>query len=564
MRMAKLAVIFDRKEAQSRRLQGINVFESYIGELLGKAGIPFEWLDGADELATSNPDLVIVAFVREGATSAELLWNYTQNGGALIGLGNMGGLAKKLQCTALAPLQPGYAKLPEAWGDSRPLRFLKATAWSTGTANEFLSERVGTISGHPQEAVRPADAILRFKVGAGTIDRWSVDMLNTVVGLQQGLKPVFEDGIPAQDGSGSVDDGWLKADDETGQDWDLDRLVTETGQPYFAHPYADLWREALVGHLLRTALDKGLTLPFIGHWPDGVGGVAMISHDSDGNEDEAGLATLAILKECNIQSTWCMIEPGYSPPIYEAIKAAGHELGFHYNAIDHPWSREQWLSQFKWLQSAIGSEHAVSNKNHYTRFEGWGELFRWCEETGIETDQTRGPSKRGNVGMPYATCHPHFPIAWNDEQNRIYNVLEIGFFTQDMDLGSWADRSIIEPCLDAARQVDGIAHFLFHQHHIYRKEEVRQAFRTVVQEARSRGFEFWTGRQVNAWERARRTARIVACSEGRVELEGGENVTGLIVWLPIGTSGETTSGETAIKYGVVCRKTTVFSETAVR
>lgn len=561
MRMAKLAVLVDRQEADSRRAQGVNVFESYIAELLGQAGVPFVLIDSVEELLQVNPDVAIAAFVREGAASAEALWSYAENGGSLIGLGNLGGLSKKLKCTALSPLKPGYAHLPESWGDERPLRFMKATPWATGSDNEYVAERIGSVSGGVQAQADGPAAVLQFRVGTGTIDRWSVDLVNTVVQLQQGTQPVFEDGIPAPDGSGSLDDGWLKADDETAVDWVADRAATQTGQPYYPHPYADLWREALVGHVIRTALAKGLTLPFLGHWPDGLSGVALISHDSDGNEDEAGLATLELLKECGVQSTWCMIEPGYSPSLYEAIRADGHELGFHYNAIDHPWTREQFLSQFKWLQGAIGSETVISNKNHYTRFEGWGELFRWCEETGIQSDESRGPSKRGNVGVPFATCHPYFPIAWCDERNRFYDVLELGFFTQDMDLGSWADSSIIEPCLAIAKRVEGVAHFLFHQYHILRREEVRAAFRKVVTEARRQGFEFWTADRINAWTRARRQVRIAACESGQVELEGELN--GVVVWVPVRSDEQTGSEGLEFKYGVACRKTTAFRKRAV-
>ncbi|WP_127578755.1 hypothetical protein [Paenibacillus koleovorans] len=557
MRMAKLGVVFDKKEAEARRSSGVNVFESYIGELLGKAGIPFEWIDGAAELTVVKPDLAIVAFVREGNASAEHLWSYVENGGTIVGLGNLGGLAKKLQCTLASPIQPGYAQLPDGY-ESRPMRFVKAAPWRVTEGNEYLIEKKGSVGEKPQPLLRPDsrtyDALLRFRVGLGTIERWSIDMTATIVGLQQGLQPVFEDGVPAEDGSVPLDDGWLKADDEHALDWVLDRAWTETGQPYFPHAYADLWRETLTSHLLRIALGKGLTLPFLGYWPEGISRVAMISHDSDHNEDAAGEATLALLKECGVQSTWCMIQPGYSAHLYDSIRADGHELGFHYNAIDFEWSESNFDSQFAWLEAAIGSGQAVSNKNHYTRLEGWGELFRWCEKHGIESDQTRGPSKRGNVGMPFGTCHPYFPIAWNDEQNRVYNVLEVGFFTQDMNLSSWADDSIIEPMLSQAEKVDGVAHFLFHQYHVLRKEEVRAAFRHVVKEAHARGFVFWTGSELNAWERARRQVKIESCGSGEAVLSGTEQAKGIQVWLPV-TADEATSTEgIAVKFGVPCRK----------
>jgi hypothetical protein len=80
-------------------------------------------------------------------------------------------------------------------------------------------------------------------------------------------------------------------------------------------------------------VNQGLALPFIGIWPDGVKRVGTISHDSDGNEDEQARSTLGILREVDVKSTWCMLEPGYSAEIYDKIKADGHELAFHFNAM---------------------------------------------------------------------------------------------------------------------------------------------------------------------------------------------------------------------------------------
>src|SRR5690606_36114699 len=125
-------------------------------------------------------------------------------------------------------------------------------------------------------------------------------------------KPVLEDGIPAPDGSAAIHEGILKADDGIELDWHYDRKYTKTGMPYFAYPYADYWREMLLSHLIRCALSRGLTLPFLHSWPEGTEHVALISFDSDFNIDETAATTLDVLKKLEVPSTWCMIEPGYS------------------------------------------------------------------------------------------------------------------------------------------------------------------------------------------------------------------------------------------------------------
>src|SRR5690606_8397809 len=81
------------------------------------------------------------------------------------------------------------------------------------------------------------------------------------------LSPVLEGGAPAPDGTGPFNDGILKAEDVLELDWQWDRKQTESGALYFAHPYADLWRETLVSHLVRTAVEHGLTIPLIAHTP---------------------------------------------------------------------------------------------------------------------------------------------------------------------------------------------------------------------------------------------------------------------------------------------------------
>ena len=553
MKMARVGVLLDQHAMERRHRFGLNVFEAYVGEVLSHAGIPFHWLHHVNEIGQSEWDVLIVACAEDDAETANAVWDYALRGGIVISYAGLNNLAGKLGCLEQPELAVGYADLASR-GQPQPIRWMRAKPWETGSGSAFPVRKTGMLKKESPFGESAGSALLQFQVGQGGIDRWSVNIPYSIVVFQQGTGPVLSDGVPARDGSANVDEGILKADDRCAMDWEWDRLRTETGAPYFAYPYADWWREQLIGHLLQRVISLGKTLPMIGYWPEGVSCVTTISHDSDLNVDESAETTLQVLSECGIRSTWCMLEPGFSPHIYEKVKQAGHELAFHFNALEMQggkWTEEEFDRQFQWLKNAAGLAAVRSNKNHYTRFEGWGELFEWCEKHGIQADQTRGPSKRGNIGFLFGTCHPYFPIAWFDRKNRLYDVLEISFLTQDLDHRSLADSSVIVPFLEQVRKAEGAAHFLFHQIHIHQQPKVNQAIRSVVAEARKKGFAFWTSAEINDWERRRRNIRITGISpDGQVEFQGEAGTGGVVVWVPEPFA----SGQEEVRCGVPCKK----------
>lgn len=115
--------------------------------------------------------------------------------------------------------------------------------------------------------------------------------------------------------------------------------------------------------------------------------------------------------------------------LHRAITLAGHEDALHYNAMGDAdiatWGWPQMRAQYAWAQAVTGVEGIVSNKNHYTRWEGWTEFYTWCEKLGIEIDQSRGPSKQGTVGFPFGTAHVTFPMGDVDVANRRMDVLNL-------------------------------------------------------------------------------------------------------------------------------------------
>lgn len=566
MRLARLGIYADLETVERRRQFALDSFELYAMEILQQAGMPFEVFHDRERISLACFDILIPLIEQDSESFAERCRFFAEEGGTVISFGGLERLADSLGCVPVQYSGAGYARLDGADGLAfskdealRGLRFLWSSPWKISDPRA-VSDTCGGLHIPFPDLPAMAPARIGFTLGKGYMERWGVCPIRSIVGFQQGTKPVIKDGCRAPDGTADIQEEILKAEDGMEMNWEWDRVETASGLPYFAFPYADYWREIFVHALLRVAVERKMTLPFKGCWPDGVDCVAVISHDSDNNLDSSAYETLEALKEAGIRSTWCMIEPGFSEAVYEKVRQDGHELAFHFNALDEDggrWTKEEFARQSDWAQQATGMDNVVSNKNHYTRFEGWGELFRWCEQFGIGMDQTRGPSKRGNTGFLFGTCHPYFPIGNWEDSNKVYDVVELGFLAQDMYYRlNEEDTSMIEPLLEKVKSVSGVAHFLFHQYLMERSPEVKRAFFYTVQAARDHGFQFWTAREVNEWVRYRRGISLpFFIDSGETTARHANLERPLVCWIPVVEPEEAEDGETtAMQYGIKCRK----------
>ncbi|GGD52855.1 hypothetical protein [Paenibacillus nasutitermitis] len=564
MKIARVGVFVNRRELEDRWKRNENFFPLYIEEIFRHAGIPFEFVnEPVGKEARERWDVMIVLGDLSQGAELDGVREYVRAGGHLISYGGLTGLVDELEMN-IVRMKAGYAALEP---EDQPLRFVQAELWKQRAISGCRIEGYGNIREQPNEDTL-GPALVSFAYGKGRIDRWAVNIPTTVVALQQGQHPVYQDGKPAPDGTAAIDEGILKADDGMVLDWQWDRIVDGRGMPYFPYPFADWWREALVRHVLQLVTEHGKTLPFVDYWPDGVEAIAMISHDSDLNREEDAETTLGMLDELQIKSTWCMLEPGYSQDMMSKIQAKEHELALHYNALEmegKTWDAVDFARQARWLMGVGGVSEIVSNKNHYTCFEGWDDLFIWCEDNDILSDQTRGPSKIGNIGFLFGTSRPYLPISWFHHRNRLLNVLEIGFLTQDIGHPDRADFSVIEPLLNQVKRVRGVAHFLFHQVCLNMYEGVREGMRKLVHDARSSGFVFWTGKQINDWERARRSVKLsILNGAGCLRLESDNRIESLVLWVPL-TKQEKEQDctrmdldeEVRLVMGVACRKVAI-------
>lgn len=490
---------------------------NYVHEILRHAGVGYETIAAADlggklGQAAGLRVLLTLGEADLGDETKGKLREWVRGGGAWISVGGTCGLEDVLGAKAAPPgvgfglgarnLGEGYLVAeqmdhPAVAHVERPLHFFNGLGMLADGAKVVAK----ALDKHGRETGTPV--LFENVVGKGRTVALSVDVTGTVVLVQQGLC-VTRDGIPAPDGTAPVTDGVLKSGDGGVLDWIFDReeVPGVPGFQAYTKPVADIWRDLLLRTVFYCATAQGATVPVLWYWPRNLPAIAHMSHDTDGNEPAKGWRLLELLKEAEIRSTWCTILPGYAPDIMEAVRKAGHEFATHFDTMTEglEFSEAQFDRQVRELKQLFGPSvpAPVTNKNHYLRWEGDMEFFDWCAKRGIQLDQSKGVSKTGEAGFNFGTCHTYLPVRFNGQ---FVDVLEMATTTQDLHV--FAREELFEVLLTAALRHGGILHLLFHPAHTSR-EDVGGALVRCARKAKAAGLEWWTGRQINDWERARR------------------------------------------------------------
>ena len=487
-------------------------YPAYIHEIFQHAGLCYSQC-AIEELAAALPQIEILVTVGEGSLPDDLqtqLAAWVAAGGQWIAIGGVCGLEHLFGVAAEAAsyrgfggggsntLGEGYLQIsaPSRLTDhvAMPLHFFNGLPVHATDATVLAT----VLDAHQRPTQRVA--LTTKNTGQGCCLLIAPDIPGTVVRIQQGVG-VTRDGVSADDGSAPVGDNVLKTGDGAVLDWIFDRqpVPDVPGLQAFLQPIADHWRELVLRAIFAAAENAQVRLPLLWLYPRNLPALAHLSHDTDANDAVLGQQLLDVVAEAGIHSTWCVIVPGYPADLMTRIQAAGHELAMHYDAMsdDCPWSHELFHQQWLELVALFGAE-PVSNKNHYLRWEGDMDCFRWCEEHGIQLDQSKGASKSGEAGYNFGTCHLYFSV---DFDGTPVNVLELATPTQDLEI--FAPTALLYPLLNAALRSHGIMHLLFHPAHIA-KPGVADAILEAVAASTAQGMEWWTAAQLNGWERARR------------------------------------------------------------
>lgn len=519
-------------------------YPQYAREVLAHAGVCHADI-APEDLGEALPALRVLLTVGEGRPDQALassLDAWVRGGGAWISVGSACGLDAAF---GVAPEEPAFASWaggavtlgegylepasghPAVAGLPLPLHYFNGAAVRAVGA-EVLARCLDPRGGRTGRA-----AITLLRDGAGWRMLIAPDLTGAIVRIQQGIA-VTRDGTPAPDGTAPTTDGVLKSDDGIVLDWDLDRRPVPgiPGMRAFLEPVADLWREVLLRAVLHAARDRDLCLPLLWFYPRGLPALAHLSHDTDLNHPARALELLEVLAEAGVRATWCVILPGYPAEVIAAIGARGHELAMHFDAMSDGalWSEDAFHEQHRLLTEAFSGARPVSNKNHYLRWEGDADAWEWCVRRGILLDQSKGASKTGAAGYGFGACHPYRPVT---PDGRVLDVLEMVTCTQDMEV--FVPRAFSAALTETVLRHHGVLHMLYHPAHID-KPGVADSLRECAADARARGMEWWTAREIAEWERARRAAawesHAAAPGEASAVLRAGEAMPGAtVLWL---------------------------------
>lgn len=551
-----------------RNMSRTVVYPNYVFEILDHAGLYYTML-AWEELAAGLADLKVLLTVGEAVPDDALAANlraWVEQGGTWLsvagvcGLGDLFGV--EVETPAYSSWGGGVSNLGE--GYLRPLEAVHPALehleiplhYFNGLPVRAKGARVlaGIYDAHQRDTERAGLCVRQ--AGQGVAMLIAPDLTGAVVRIQQGI-PVLRDGISASDGTAPVTDALLKSDDGCVLDWILDRQAVSDipGLSAFLQPIADQWRELLLRSLFYLAGEAGVSLAVLWMYPRNLPALAHMSHDTDSNEPDKCMMLLDALARADIRSTWCTILPGYSSDLTTAIREAGHELAMHYDAVTTglEWGEEQFERQWSELVALFGGSKPVTNKNHYLRWEGDVDLLEWCEKRGIQLDQTKGASKTGEAGFNFGTCHPHFQLR---ADGTTIDVLELPTPTQDLCV--FAPREIAVHLLGAATRHHGILHVLFHPAHMD-KPGVIESLIEIAAKAKEAGAEWWTGAEINAWERARRALKWGSAREdGATSFRCGSDLAGATVLVlgrngadavALEVNGTPTRGEQVLRWG---------------
>src|SRR5699024_1407774 len=132
--------------------------------------------------------------MNDSKEAAKEIEEFANNGGVVISMCQNRHLALELGYTIEEINSPGYAHVAPFSHVDIPLRYLKGTIWKKDSTGENV--QLGKMTNFSPNGSELGAALVTSSIEKGMIDHWNVNIMETIVGIQQGTDNVERDGKP--------------------------------------------------------------------------------------------------------------------------------------------------------------------------------------------------------------------------------------------------------------------------------------------------------------------------------------------------------------------------------
>lgn len=549
-RWAQIGVCFVAKRKQAGSQEGLrnqlgaepSRYDLYCRELLDHAGLFYQEID-PHYLTRFLPTLSLLVTIgssRFSQEEREAVKEFVVKGGVWIAIGSTCGcdelfgvqternpfadsdtdlsLGEGYLCAASeqsSPPEGGDKGIDLSLGEIEALHFFGGVAVRPAT---------GKVLGVIQDAhgrPTPYAAIVHHRVEQGWTLLFAVHLGKTISTIRQG-RAVTEDGIAPSDGSALLEDGVLRAEDGIVLDWYSDRSPSlQQAQerwlpPYFKLPIADCWYALFLRAMFQAVQSTNTICPLLWYYPRHLNALGLLSFDSNNEEPEKILHCLHFFALIGARATWCIQPPGYPLNLYRELRRREHEIGLCF-ALDLPGNKTAGALHMQREQirrnASLSDLGAVRLKE--LRWRGGTQIYEWCDQVGLQVELGRGGYSLGTGGFAFGSCHPWKPLHSTGEFARTY-VIPLLLH----EVGTRSPFPMAYELLEQAIHHYGIAHFSLRPE-VTTQSEGAEELRRLVGHGRLKGMEWWTAKEIIAWEEGRRKIyhRLIQQEEESWELQ---------------------------------------------
>lgn len=507
----------------------------YFREALEHAGIPFDRLDfGALERLNEVDVLLLCGSGDLSSTQRQSVHSWLRLGGGLVCCGSTWGLEGDLGVSLVPDRSPSRELVfpvvasDRSWpGQAGPVRAFGGVYARPTDAKAVVQTASGTL------------AASRRRLGKGAALFLAVHLGQTM-GLVQMGRSVESDGIGPNDGSATLHDHRLRAEDGIVLDYAEDRSQPgESAHPFFTSPHADILREVWIRLVIEAAETIGRRIAMFWPWPNAAEGAACISVDCEEFNPANVMSLHNVLAMGGGSAAWLVGQPGYPLDVYRSIRKWEHEVGILFTPNDDGSPCEEKLKVQHVAMSRVVSGPVLSSirmpDGAWFRLDRFYEI---AEATGSRVSLCKGGRQPGTSGFGFGTCHPFHPIRADGEARRI---LEIPY--QIYMPGHIVDEPAVEAIVLQTTARNGCLQTVVASP-AAQDSRVSLALRRTIAIAKQAHLEFMLPGEIARFERVRRSLRIRPWREGVASgfnLIGNEALEGLTLLVsgpPIGVHAD--------------------------